>query len=341
MKAFFSKILAELQAGRPAVLLRVIASTGSAPRGAGARMALFANGDTLGTIGGGAVEYQALLQAKALFEDGGTRTLYYALRPEGAGDLGMICGGGVTVSIQYISPFEAESRALFAHIREFCDAGRDAWLVSALQDEVVLAMGTYDREEGLRFIDCIQEEALLPLLGKQAILTQGEPAYYVEPICFSGSVYVFGGGHVGVELVPLLAYIDFRTVLFEDREAFATPARFPAASEVLLGDFERLYDTISLGPADYAVIMTRGHQADYAVLAQVLRSPVHYIGLIGSRHKRATTYERLRQEGFGDADIARIHSPIGLAIGAQTPAEIAVSIAAELIAVRAHKFTSA
>ena len=124
-------------------------------------------------------------------------------------------------------------------------------------------------------------------------------------------------------------------VVYDDRPEFADPALFPKAEKTLCGDFTRLSEQVTVTPEDYVVVMTRGHQADYEVLAQVLRSGAKYLGCIGSKRKLALCRERLMEAGFTEEEYARLHAPIGLAIGAQTPEEIAVSVAAEMIAVRA------
>ena len=122
---------------------------------------------------------------------------------------------------------------------------------------------------------------------------------------------------------------------YDDRPEFADPALFPQAESVLSGDFTKIGEKITLTADDYVVIMTRGHQADYEVLEQTLRSGVKYLGCIGSRRKLTLCRERLLAAGFTAEEYAAVHAPIGLPIGAETPEEIAVSVTAQLIAVRA------
>ena len=117
----------------------------------------------------------------------------------------------------------------------------------------------------------------------------------------------------------------------------AQPEVFPQAQQVVLGDYTRIGDFLTLTQDDYAVVMTPGHQSDFEVLEQVLRTPATYIGCIGSSRKVAAVKARLMAAGISEADTARLHSPIGLSIGAQTPDEIAISIAAEMIAHRARR----
>ena len=159
---------------------------------------------------------------------------------------------------------------------------------------------------------------------------------YTESICRAGKVYIFGGGHVGKALVPVLHYVGFTVVVYDDRPALAVQENYPAAAEVICGSFADIFAQVRLTADDYAVIMTPGHQADYEVLRQVLGTQATYIGCIGSHRKVEMTRERLLADGFTPAQLDTVHSPIGLAIKAETPEEIAISIAAEMIAHRAN-----
>ena len=150
-------------------------------------------------------------------------------------------------------------------------------------------------------------------------------------------VYLFGGGHVGQELCPVLSHVGFRVVLFDNRPQAALPERFPQAVRIILGDYRNIFEHVTVTDRDCVVIMTPGHQSDFEVLSQVLTTPASYVGCIGSRHKAAATRERLAGLGFSPADMDRVHSPIGLPIGGETPAEIAISIAAQLIAHRSGR----
>lgn len=150
------------------------------------------------------------------------------------------------------------------------------------------------------------------------------------------TAYIFGGGHVGLALERALRQVDFRTVVLDDREEFANRKRFPEADEVrVLADYKNAFDGIATDENSYIIIVTRGHAGDYDVLRQAVDVPKAYLGMIGSRKKVALAMENLRGEGVSEEAIAAVHAPIGLTIGAETPEEIAVSVAAEVIAVRA------
>ena len=160
---------------------------------------------------------------------------------------------------------------------------------------------------------------------------QGTPAVYTEPLTQPGRVYLFGAGHVGQALVPVLEYVGFAVTVYDPRQELAE--RF---SDVICAPYAELEDHITLTPYDSVVVMTPGHMADFEVLHRILRHPLSYIGCIGSRNKAAKTRDLLRQEGFSEEAIASVHLPIGLPILAQTPAEIAISIAGEMIRCRAE-----
>ena len=150
------------------------------------------------------------------------------------------------------------------------------------------------------------------------------------------TAYLFGGGHVGLAVEPLLRYVGFETVVCDDRPEYASRERFPHAREVkVISGYDHAFDGIETDEDSYILIVTRGHMGDYEVLRDALRRPAAYVGMIGSRKKVGATMARLKEEGFTQEELDAVHSPIGLNIGAETPEEIAVSICAEMIAVGA------
>ena len=335
MIQLFETMKSALERRENVVLCSILASSGSAPRGAGAKMAVFQNGQALGTIGGGAVERIAARQAMDLFRTGASYCQAFCLAPNQVNDIGMICGGNVTVYFQYFDPADENGRALLQGILELLRGDDDSWLVYRMDGGCVSAMGTFDEAHGLRFTDCITPEALRPMLLSNAFTKKGDPGYYIEPLTQAGHAYIFGGGHVGTALAPVLASVGFRVVIYDNRPDFAKPDHYPSAEQVILGDYLDIGAHLTLTENDYVCIMTPGHQADREVLLQALRSPATYIGCIGSRHKIAATNAYLMANGIPEADLSRVHAPIGLEIYGQTPAEIAVSVAAEMIRHRA------
>lgn len=273
MKEVFQRLIQALSAGEDAVLVCVESSRGSAPRGAGACMAVTEQGRIAGSIGGGEVEHRGEQAAREVLQSGVSREETFLLRPDSGQDLGMICGGEIQVSFRYLAGGDSTAAA---------------WV---------------EREQARLF-----------------------PA---------GRVYIFGGGHVSQALVPALTAVEFRCVVLEDRAEFCRPELFPGAEEVLLIDNSRVADFVELTREDWVVIMTRGHKDDLLVQSQVMKAPVRYIGVIGSRQKTAAVTAKLRDMGFSNADFQKVWAPIGLPIRSETPAEIAVSITAQLILERA------
>lgn len=317
------------------MLCTIIASSGSTPRGSGAKMAVFADGSTLGTVGGGAVEFESIKLAKHALLTRETFTHGFNLTKNQTADIGMICGGQVTVYFQFFDAGNAAAVTMLDYLVFLYGRQENTWLITKITNGGVSDMAVCSREGGIRFGSSIDAADIMPLIASRAMLKTGEPSYYVEPLTRSETVYVFGGGHVSQELVPVLAHIGFSVVVFEDRAEFSDPSLFPGAVRTVMGDFSDVSEQIAIHPDDYAVIMTRGHQADFEVLRQVLQTEASYIGVIGSRHKIAATNKRLVEAGIPEEALSRVHTPIGLPIGAETPAEIAISIAGELIAHRA------
>lgn len=287
-------------------------------------MAVLPGGITDGTIGGGNVEFEAQKLAAEVLRTGRDERRDYRFVQGNDRSLGMVCGGDVSVQFQYISPGDEAALNVFRALVEADGQGRDAWLVRRLEES---------RVTGMRAVTAADADnpALAALMKNMPLLT--EDGWFSIPAAYAGWVHIFGAGHVSRALAAALHPLGFRCAVYDDRAEFADPAFFPTAQRVAVCDFKK--PDLNVTPNDYVAVMTRGHQADYEVLTQVLRSGARYIGCIGSRQKLALCRERLLAAGFTPEEYAILHAPIGLSIGAQTPEEIAVSVAAELIRIRA------
>jgi xanthine dehydrogenase accessory factor len=157
---------------------------------------------------------------------------------------------------------------------------------------------------------------------------------FFDPLTVPQSLFIAGGGHIAVPLADMAAQAGFRVVVVDDRPEFSGSDRFPRAHEVATAPFAGFFSRLEPGPDACVVIITRGHRHDRECLEAVVDKNLAYIGMIGSRRRIATVLDHLEKAGIPRARLADIHSPIGLDIGALTPAEIAVSILSELIAVR-------
>src|SRR5215468_6081042 len=173
------------------------------------------------------------------------------------------------------------------------------------------------------------------------LICGGTLEVFVEPILPQPMVYLFGGGHVSIAVARAAHTAGFAIGVVDDREAFANKERFPMAQEVFTS-YEDAFEKVRPNAASYLVIVTRGHKEDMRVLAWAVRTEARYVGMIGSKRKVLSVYKALEQEGYGPEEFERVYAPMGLDIGALSPEEIAISIVAELVAVRrnvesAHK----
>lgn len=323
-----------MEAGKEVVLLTIYDRSGSAPRGAGAHMVVGKEGRVFGTIGGGAVEYEAEQRALEVLKEGCSCRAHYYLKQNEIQDLGMVCGGEVDVAFSYLNPEEATTREGIRFCHDLKEREETAWLILDITEETGGGFAFYGRKSGMAGM-AVPENVLDQMVSAFGFVEENGRRYYYERLTQPGRVYIFGGGHVAQALVPALTAIDFSCVILEDREEFCKPELFPKAERVLKINMQKIAEYVTITEEDYVCVMTRGHKDDTIVQEQILRTPAKYIGVIGSRKKKAAVFGALRQSGFTDADLERITTPIGLEIQAETPAEIAVSIAAQMIQVRA------
>lgn len=331
-----------LARGDRIALATVISRSGSGPREPGAAMAVAMNGDTLGTVGGGPLEAEILALAEKVLRERRPALRTFSLTGREVAEQGMICGGRMEVLVDCL---EGPATALYGRIVRNLDLGRSCRVARSIGP----AAGGGGVETGIAVADedgfhAGSLDLSLPEVEKRIqedrgtepfLIEGGTVRVFVETVVPPDTLFLFGGGHVGRELAPLAALAGFRTVVLDDRREFAGRERFPAAAEtVVLDSYENCCDGLNIGQSGYVVIMTRGHSFDREVLASALKTPARYVGMIASRRKRETIFRSLREEGVSGEALAGVRSPIGLDIGARTPFEIAVSIVAELIAVR-------
>ncbi|OJG28425.1 hypothetical protein RU98_GL000018 [Enterococcus caccae] len=307
---------------------------GSTPRGVGARMLVGKSGRIVGTVGGGAVEFRGEKIAKQVLKDHKSRAEKFILAPNDVVDLGMICGGNVELFFQYLSWKEPNVQIICKEIIKHYENNQQCWLLTELNAEGTNCFGLYSFETGL--IGNVSANLKKTQFGARVSQANvNGHIYSIEPLLQIGKVFVFGGGHVAQALVPVLKTLDFYCVVLDDRKKFLTEAVFPDADQRIVIDFSNVTASIEITEADYAIIMTRGHQLDFLLVKQLLETSAYYIGVMGSSQKIATQIEKLKKCGFSMEEIDRINMPIGLKINAETPAELAISVAGELIRKRA------
>src|SRR4051794_4314307 len=253
----FEALTQALDRGEDAALVTIVSAQGSTPQRVGAKMLVFPDGRTVGTIGGGCYENDAFWKAKESLHSRKPLLVKYDLTDDFAQESGLICGGTMQV--------------------------------------------------------------------------------YIEPLESTPHLHVIGAGHVGFHLAKLAHTIGFKVHVLDDREKFASRDRFPEAADVTVDSIPDWLHHAAIPSSAYVVVVTRGHTHDLDALRSLAARDLRYLGLIGSRAKVARVFDALAAEGMPAECLSRVHAPIGLDIGAITPAEIAISILAELIAVRHGK----
>lgn len=329
----WTEICARLDGGESIAVATIATRDGSAPRNAGAKMLAGAGGILAGTLGGGSAEAMALLKAEKVLNDGAPRLFSIDMSGSAASGADLICGGTVRIFVQRLTP---DALGVFQAVRNRMRLGLSSFLLTSIDGSVppeIILPENVDAE----LAETIGEDG-----GAQLLRWRGAE-FLFEPLPARTRLILAGGGHVSLATAQTAAMTGFEVTVLDDRGEFANPGRFPWIPRERLhtvDEFKHCFSDEVLGfpvGANCCVaILTRGHSFDGEVLAQALATPAGYIGMIGSRRKRDAIYGALLGRGFSRHDLERVHSPIGLSIGAETPEEIAVSIVAELIAARAR-----
>jgi xanthine dehydrogenase accessory factor len=305
------------RAGTPGALATVARVRGSTPVPSGTKMLVGAEGRLIGSVGGGCVEADvigAALEAQARRRPA---LLTHHLNADLAGDLGLSCGGTVDIFVEPLVRDEVYVRVLEAA------AGADSG--------VVRTAVAWDAPRGpVKSFEPLPPDAPR---GEPATLTR-DGLFVVERFVAAPRVFVFGAGHVGAAIARAAGAAGFRVIVIDDRAEYADRARFESGIDVLVGDVDATLARYQFSAADAVVIATRGHRNDALILEKVAISPAGYVGLLGSRRKKAVVTRGLTTAGVPAKALKRVRVPVGLAIGAVTPEEIAVSVVAELIAWR-------
>ncbi len=306
-----------LQHDRSVMLLVVAESSGSSPGRAGYKMAVAEDRELCGSIGGGVMEVSLVEQAKAVMSEPGTVVTGFLVeqihRKDVPNSSGMICSGKQTVIFKLLGPKSA-----------------------AMVDSIVLA----HQERRPEMLSIVPNEFSLkpdetgaPTFRFEKLA--GDEFVYLERLGFKNHLYIIGGGHCALALSELMSKLDFRISVLDDRPELNTLDKNHFADEVTVIDsYEKIAEHIPQGDNIYAVVMTLGYVSDDIVIRQLIGKDLKYFGVLGSKAKMAALMKELRAEGFDEERLSRIHTPIGLPINSRTPEEIAISIAAEIIALK-------
>jgi xanthine dehydrogenase accessory factor len=347
MRRLYREMVRLLDQGESFAVATIFDKVGSVPRSAGAKMVIRADGSIFGSIGGGRLEADAMrLAGEALLA---RHTLVHAfdLTGKDVAAMDMICGGAGEVLIEYVDANDQNNWIVCAAAADVVERGEKAWLVTALSEKP--GAGGLVRQQCLvgasktliGKVDCDPYILEKLVAGSAKISIHAEALdgqrFLVEALRPTGTVYLFGAGHLSQRIAPLSQSVGFRTVILDDRLDYANRERFPEPAEIVPVDSFANLPALPIDENSYLVIVTRDHLYDRVVLEQVLRSDAAYVGMIGSRGKRDLVFKDMINQGYREEEFARVHAPIGTNIGAETPEELAVSIVGELIQVRAKR----
>lgn len=335
---------------RRVAMATLVATRGTTPKKEGAKMWVGEGGRILGSVTiGGCVDARVIAESAEVLATARPRLLSVALGEDEAWDLGLTCSGTVDVLMEPVDFGRADDPLLRAYdaVRAQADAGRHAVVVTALPEAdarlVVVEDGTTVGTLGDPALDerarAVAMEVIRDGRARTAALelAGGRREAFFELHGPPATLVVFGATHVAMPLVAFARELGWRTVVVDGRERFATRERFPAADEIRLGLLDDVAAQIPYGPSTFVVLAAHDYKYEVPVLRTVLAKDPAYVGLLGSRRRGQAIRDFLAQEGVSEEALRRIHVPVGLDIGARTAAEIALSIVAEVVAVRARR----
>ena len=308
-------------------LVTVIDVQGSVPRHPGSKMLVRSTGAILGTVGGGKGEAAAIELAVKSIGRKRSDSLTVEMQGTEAEGEDMVCGGTCRLLVEYVA-----DTAPYAMALQKLEKGEKVLLVKKLEG--------YAEGSPTSVTTLVHDEAGAREEIAAHCLQTGKPAFsreaglFYDPIFPEEKLLILGGGHVGRSVAVMATELDFKVTVADDRKALLTPARFPPAVKTICGAYAEVAREFPLDSASYVVVVTRGKASDLECMRAILGRTYRYAGFIGSTRKAKILLDQLRGDGFPPEKVAAVHSPIGLDIKAETPAEIAVSILAELVAVR-------
>jgi xanthine dehydrogenase accessory factor len=350
------------QRGERLALASLIWSTGSIPMSDRAKMIITEDGSIIGTIGGGCLEAEVLSVGRAVLDTGANQHISYTMTEKQAGESGLNCGGTVRIYTELVEPgaggdlyekvFNARADRRGGVLATLLstdsshpsckmwfgmDGSRSGSLQSAEAERLVEEKGplVLQRERGLiQALPATGEQNGGNILGDSEMGKAAQSEVFIEPFLPEPILYVFGGGHVGGQIGALAKNVGFRVVIIDDRPAFANSERHPLVDECRVVELGEGLADLLVDDQSYLVAATRGHQHDEIIVEQAIKAPARYIGMLGSERKKLMLWKRIEGRGGQREGLDRVFAPIGVNIGADTPEEIAVSVVAELIAVR-------
>jgi xanthine dehydrogenase accessory factor len=336
----------DLLAGDNAVALAtLVAASGSTSKKVGAKMVVGESGRLVGGVTiGGCVDAQVIEAADAIISSGGRRLLSISLDDDEAFEIGLTCGGTVDVLLERIAPRLGRDVVAGAHRAAHASlaSGRAAMIATPLDGDaaalVVTETGTRHGSLGDASLDdAVASLASGVLRDGSRVETIGERRVFLDRLAPPMTLVIVGAGQIAMSLTRMARELDMRSVVVDGRERYATRERFPDADEIRVGMPSDIVGAIVPNGRVAVALVAHDYKYDLPVLRLLLRAPVGYLGMLGSKKRGAAVRALLREEGFTDDELSRLHTPIGLDLGGKSPPEVALSILAEVVAVRSGK----
>jgi xanthine dehydrogenase accessory factor len=306
-------------AGEPVVALAtLVAATGSTSKKLGAKMMVGESGRLIGAVTiGGCVDAQVVEAADSLVATGGRRLLSISLDDDEAWEIGLTCGGTVEVLLERVEPLNLADPTTAAHRRalDLVESGETAVIVTPLEPAARPYTVTEPELVGRRFDERV----------------------FLDRVAPPATVMIVGAGQVAMSLTRFARELEMRTIVIDGRERYATRDRFPDADEIRVGMPSEIVAALPANKHVAAVLVAHDYKYELPVLRQLLRAPVGYLGMLGSKKRGVAVRDILRHEGFTDDELGRIHTPIGLELGGKQSPEVALAIISEIVAVRNGK----
>ncbi len=333
MKDIFKQIVHWKNSGRSFALATVVDTWRSSPRQVGATMIIDDSLSVMGSVSGGCVEGDVIKAAQSVLQDGKAQLLSFGVSNEDAWSAGLSCGGGIKVFVQKF--FGYEHPALWDELHDNLQEDKSCVLVTTLEAEPHAFLYTGNPDEVPAGFPTVSSLESTLQKGKSGLISESGISIFLHAFPKKNELLVIGASHISYDLVTMGQAMGFKVTVIDPRGVFTDSLKEICQPEQLLRQWpEDVLQQRTLDSSVYAVMLTHDPKIDDQALAILLPSEVSYIGALGSRKTHARRKERLLDNGFTSEQIDRIHAPVGLDIGASTPAEIALSITAELVKVR-------
>jgi len=340
------KILEWQSEGKQTALSTVVWKQGSALRSVGAKMAISSAMEMSGSVSGGCVEGAVVQEALKVMESGQSVLLEYGIADETAWSVGLACGGSIKVLVQKIEQGDQGilNTNIVSNMTELLKAGIPFSTLSTIdgntRDEFLLIKASESRitdepdwfDQGL-----LEQVRLLEQTETSQIVSVGDQEIYIDVYAPQPRLIAIGAVHIALPLTQMAQITGFTTVIIDPRKAFNTAKRFPHVGQRLLNWPDEGLEEVGLNEKDYVLILTHDDKLDLPALQLALDRKVKYIGMLSSRQARDKRYQKLEEAGYTREQLQRIHAPVGLDIGARSQEEIALSILAEMTAIRYGK----